>query len=77
MTSQTIEIRKLSIADINQYNELLRYAFQVTEKTLLDYGWENDEIRKSKFPVLENAHVLGCFDHVGSVEFVSFLIHSR
>ncbi|MCK9526576.1 MAG: GNAT family N-acetyltransferase [Limnochordia bacterium] len=62
MTNQTIEIRKLSIADIDQYNELLRYAFQVTEKNLLDYGWENDEIRKSKFPVLENAHVLGCFD---------------
>ena len=62
MKNQTVEIRKLSIADIDQYNELLRYAFQVTEKTLLDYGWENDEIRKSKFPVLENAHVLGCFD---------------
>lgn len=62
MKNQTIEIRKLSIEDIDQYNELLRYAFQVTEKTLLDYGWENDEIRKSKFPVLENAHVLGCFD---------------
>ena len=62
MTNETIEVRKLSIADIDQYNELLRYAFQVTEKTLLDYGWENDEIRKSKFPVLENAHVLGCFD---------------
>ncbi len=58
----TFEIRKLGIEDIDQYNELLRYAFQVTEKTLLDYGWENDEIRKSKFPVLENAHVLGCFD---------------
>lgn len=62
MKNQTIEIRKLSIEDIDQYNELLRYAFQVTEKTLLDYGWENDEIRKSKFPVLENANVLGCFD---------------
>lgn len=36
MKDQTIEIRRLSIADIDQYNELLRYAFQVTEKTLLD-----------------------------------------
>lgn len=55
-------IRKLSIADLDQYNELLRYAFQVTEKTLLDYGWENEDIRKAKFPVLEHEHVLGCFD---------------
>ena len=62
MTDHTFEIRKLGIKDIDQYNELLRYAFQVTEKTLLDCGWENDEIRKSKFPVLENANVLGCFD---------------
>lgn len=56
------EIRKLSIADLDQYNDLLRYAFQVTERTLLDYGWENDDIRQSKFPVLEHKHVLGCFD---------------
>ena len=27
--------------DLEQYNDLLRYAFQVTEKQLLDYGWEN------------------------------------
>lgn len=57
-----ITVKQLSKIHINQYNELLRYAFQVTEKTLLDYGWENDEIRKSKYPVLEHAYVLGCFD---------------
>lgn len=55
-------IRKLTPADVEQYNQLLRYAFQVTEKTLLDYGWENDDIRQSKFPVLEKANVLGWFD---------------
>lgn len=62
MNKHEFEIRKLSIADLDQYNELLRYAFQVTEKTLLNYGWENDDIRQSKFPVLEHKHVLGCFD---------------
>ncbi len=62
MNKLKFEIRKLSIADLDQYNELLRYAFQVTEKTLLNYGWENDDIRQSKFPVLEHKHVLGCFD---------------
>lgn len=63
MKKQDIVILKLSTKHIDQYNELLRYAFQVTEKTLLDYGWENDDIRKSKFPVLEHANVLGCFDN--------------
>ena len=62
MRNHEYDIRKLSIDDLDQYNELLRYAFQVTEKTLLNYGWENDDIRQSKFPVLEHEHVLGCFD---------------
>lgn len=55
-------IRHLSVSDVSQYNDLLRYAFQVTEKTLLDSGWEDDDIRQSKFPILERANVLGCFD---------------
>ncbi len=62
MRNKDYDIRKLTIDDLDQYNDLLRYAFQVTEKTLLDYGWENDDIRQSKFPVLEHEHVLGCFD---------------
>lgn len=62
MKKNDIAVKKLSTEHIDQYNELLRYAFQVTEKTLLDYGWENDDIRQSKFPVLEHANVLGCFD---------------
>lgn len=60
--SDSLVIKKLSIAHLDQYNELLRYAFQVTERTLLNYGWENTDIRQSKFPVLEHANVLGCFD---------------
>ncbi len=48
--------------DLEQYNDLLRYAFQVTEKQLLDYGWENEDIRQSKMPVLKKARVVGWFD---------------
>lgn len=37
-----MKLRKLTAGnDLEQYNDLLRYAFQVTEKQLLDYGWEN------------------------------------
>lgn len=57
-----INIKKLNPEKhLNQYNNLLRYAFQVTQKQLLDYGWENDDIRQSKLPVLEKARVHGCF----------------
>ncbi len=57
-----MEMRKLSVDDLEQYDSLLRYAFQVTEKTLRDVGWDDEEIRKSKFPVLKKADVLGWFD---------------
>ncbi len=55
-------IRDLTTADIDQYNALLRYAFQLTEQDLMQAGWQADEIRQSKFPVLERADILGCYD---------------
>ena len=49
--AEEMQIRKLTAEhDLEQYNDLLRYAFQVTEKQLLDYGWENEDIRQSKMP---------------------------
>ena len=50
------------VKDLDQYNALLRYTFQVTEEELTATGWKDDEIKQSKFPVLERADVLGCFD---------------
>ena len=55
-------IRYLTTGDLEQYNALLRYAFQVTEQELSDSGWKDEEIKQSKFPVLKRADVLGCFD---------------
>ena len=54
--------RYLETDDLDQYNALLRYTFQVTEDELTATGWKDDEIKQSKFPVLERADVLGCFD---------------
>ena len=54
--------RYLEAKDLDQYNALLRYTFQVTEEELTATGWKDDEIKQSKFPVLERADVLGCFD---------------
>ena len=62
MVKSNFHIRELTSDDLNQYNALLRYAFQVTEKTLQEYGWEKDDIKQSKFPILERADVWGCFD---------------
>lgn len=55
-------IRNLTTNDIDQYNALLRYAFQVTEQDLMKAGWCAEEIKQSKFPVLERADILGCYD---------------
>lgn len=55
-------IRVLTKDDAEEYNALLRYAFQVTEAELAETGWKDDEIKQSKFPVLERADVLGCFN---------------
>ena len=43
-------IRVLTKNDVEQYNALLRYSFQVTEQELAETGWKDDEIQQSKFP---------------------------
>lgn len=61
-------MRELTEADLEQYNDLLRYAFQVTDEELHKVGWDEDEIKNSKSPVLKSAEVLGWFegDHLAS-----------
>ena len=51
-------LRPLTIDDAEEYNALLRYAFQVTEQELAETGWKDDEITQSKFPVLQRAWLL-------------------
>lgn len=55
-------VRPLTTDDVEQYNALLRYAFQVTEQDLMEAGWKDDEIAQAKFPILKRADVLGCYD---------------
>lgn len=57
-----LSLRKLQTTDLIQFNELLRYAFQVTDEDLLKVGWEEEEIRRAKFPILEETDVLGWFE---------------
>ena len=66
--SDEFKIRVLTKDDAEEYNALLRYAFQVTEADLAETGWKDDEIKQSKFPVLERADVLGCLNIIDNKE---------
>jgi predicted acetyltransferase len=57
-----LKMGKVEIKHFQQFNELLRYVFQVTKKDLQMVGWEEREIALAKKPVLDLADVLGWFD---------------
>ncbi|WP_338469417.1 GNAT family N-acetyltransferase [Niallia sp. XMNu-256] len=59
---ERLKMRKVGTKHLQQFNQLLRYVFQVTNKDLLMVGWEEREIALAKLPVLEQADVLGWFD---------------
>ena len=54
-------MRELDHNDLEQFNALLQYAFQVTSYDLFQTGWEQEEIKYAKRPILEDAYVLGWF----------------
>lgn len=60
---QNLKIRSVEEEDVNQFNELLSYVFQVTESDIEESGFENKrEMIKSKKPILELAKVFGWFN---------------
>lgn len=59
---KNLKMKKLTIEHLEQYNQLLRYVFQVTNNELIKKGWEEREIVDAKTPVLEKTDVLGWFD---------------
>lgn len=60
---QNLVIRSVEEEDVNQFNELLSYVFQVTESDIEESGFENKrEMIKSKKPILELAKVFGWFN---------------
>lgn len=63
LSDKNYEIRYLRTDDLEQYNALLRYAFQITEQELSATGWQDEEIKQSKFPIIKRADILGCFDN--------------
>lgn len=57
-----LKMKKLETGHLQQFNQLLRYVFQVTNQDLQKVGWEEREITLAKLPILEQADVLGWFD---------------
>ena len=57
-----LKMKNVGIEHLEQYNQLLRYVFQVTDKDLQEIGWEEKEIIRAKSPTLEQADVKGWFD---------------
>ena len=57
-----IKLKNVETQHGEQFNNLLRYVFQVTNRDLQTFGWENREIAQSKLPILRHADVLGWFD---------------
>lgn len=59
---KNLVIKKLGIEHLTQYNNLLRYVFQVTNNDLSSVGWEEFEMEQEKAPMLKSAEVIGWFD---------------
>lgn len=57
-----LKMKNVGIEHLEQYNQLLRYVFQVTDKDLQESGWEEKEMIRAKSPTLEQAYVKGWFD---------------
>lgn len=55
-------LREVGMEYLNQYNDLLRYVFQVTQQDLEEGGYEEGELERAKRPVLRNASVYGWFN---------------
>lgn len=61
--TDSLQIRALEEKDVQQFNELLSYVFQVTEADIEESGFANKrEMIKSKRPILELSKVFGWFD---------------
>lgn len=62
MNQKDLKMRPVSNDYMEQYNQLLRYVFQVTDQELSAVGWQEKEIIHAKSPTMEKADVLGWFD---------------
>lgn len=63
MNKKNLRMQPVGIQYMEQYNALLRYVFQVTDQELNSIGWQEKEMIRAKFPIMEKADVIGWFDN--------------
>lgn len=59
---ERLTLKPVGLEYLDQFNQLLRYVFQVTNNDLVESGYEDGEITKAKRPILKNANVIGWFN---------------
>ena len=59
---ERLQLKTLGPEHLSQYNELLRYVFQVTNRDLQNSGYEEGEFARAHRPILEKADVIGWFN---------------
>ena len=62
MTTENLILKEVDVNHVEQYNELLKYVFQVTKRVLQRSGWEDREILRAKLPTFKKSSVWGWFD---------------
>ena len=60
--NKKLKMKEVGNEYMEQYNDLLRYVFQVTDQELDSIDWEEKEIIREKFPTFQRAEVIGWFD---------------
>lgn len=61
--SHPYQIKPVEQKDVQQFNELLSYVFQITDADIEEGGYKNErEMMNSKRPILEVAEVFGWFN---------------
>lgn len=64
MSKENLTLRLVEENEVEQFNELLSYVFQVTNTHLEESGYSTKkEFITSKKPILEYCHVFGWFDN--------------
>ncbi len=59
---QSLTLRVLTPDDLDEFNKLLRYAFQITQNELAKTGYDDEQIKIAKKPILNQAIVYGYFE---------------
>lgn len=58
---EKLTIKPVGLKYLDQYDELMRYVFQVSQRQLQESGYKDGELIRSKRPVLRDAEVYGWF----------------